>query len=114
MHLEDDLRRALNRQPPPDGFAERVIAEVERNSRIAPLGFTARTRRSGADFYSPAVRWLAAAAAVILVAGGTAQFYEHQRNVAEAKRVEAEIRLALQITSETLARVQAKLEARSR
>jgi hypothetical protein len=54
-------------------------------------------------------RWLAAAAASALLATGGARYYMHQQMLAEAERVEAEVRLALQITSEKLALVQRKV-----
>jgi len=58
---------------------------------------------------SPALRWLAAAAALTLVVGGSVRYYAYQQSVAEAERVKAEIRLALQITSEKIAMVQLRL-----
>jgi hypothetical protein len=54
------------------------------------------------------MRWLAAAAVLAVTAGGAERYYTRQQ-AAEAARVEHEIRIALQITSETLARVQSKI-----
>jgi hypothetical protein len=107
MNLEDDLRQALKRTDAPPDFASRVIARVEREAAQSPRGgrIVAPT---------PVKHWLAAAATLTLVAWGGARYYEHQQNVAEARRVEAEIHLAMQITSEALARVQAKLQEHSR
>lgn len=96
MNLEHDLQRALRRQPGPPDLADRVLARVDGADR----------RRSR----HPAVGWLAAAAAVALVATGGARYYVHQQQLAEAERLKDEIRLALQITSETLAHVQRRVE----
>ena len=110
MNLEDDLRRALKRKDAPPDFANRVIARVESAS---PNPAEARTGRGGRVLtfrHAPITRWLAAAAMLTLVVGGGARYYEYQQNVAEARRIEAEIRLAMQITSEALATVQARLQ----
>ena len=61
-NLDDELRLALTREEPPEGFAERVLARLPREaSNVVEM----RPRRRMA----PA--WLAAAAALVLVAGGT-------------------------------------------
>ena len=95
MNLDDDLRCALKRQPPSPDFADRVLARIARSDLEGG-------RR-------PALRWLAAAAALTLVVGGSVRYYAYQQSVAEAERVKAEIRLALQITSEKIAMVQLRL-----
>jgi hypothetical protein len=92
MNLDDDLRCSLKRQPPSPDFADRVLARIARSD-------LERGRH-------PALRWLAAAAALTLVVGGSVRYYAYQQSVAEAERVNAEIRLALQITSEKIAMVQ--------
>ena len=99
MNIEQELQRALRRQQPPAGFAERVLA------RTGPKPAAAHTAPS------PIHKWLAAAAAVALLASGAARYYEHQQAAAEAERVNQEISLALRITSEKLALVQARVDA---
>ena len=110
MNLEDDLRRALRRKDAPPDFANRVIARVEPASPKQTVGggrlLTFRE--------APITRWFAAAAMLTLVVGGGARYYEYQQNVAEAKRVQAEVMLAMEVTSQALARVQEKLQARAR
>ncbi len=98
MSIEQDLQRALARKPAPPDLADRVMARIE-GGRMAAGGRLGRH-----------VRWLAAAAAVVLLAGGGARYYEQQRQAAEAERVKQEIRVALQITGEVLARAQARLQ----
>jgi hypothetical protein len=85
--LEDELRRALAREAPPDGFAGRVMARTVRG----PVG---------------ARRWLAAAAMVVVAAGAGVAWRQHQGN--EARR---EVMLALRLASAPMHRIQ--LEVRS-
>ena len=99
MNIEHELQRALRRKSAPPDFADRVLARIE-------PGVASSMRRR-----APVRQWLAAAAAAVLVATGAAQYYAHQQTVAEAERVNQEIRMALQITSEKLAHVQRKVEA---
>lgn len=110
MTFEDDLQRALRRRPAPPDLADRVLA------RLAPEPAAARdgqrpapaARIPGRDTMT---RWLAAAAAVTLLAAGSARYYEYRQAAAEAARVQQELQLALQITTETLARVQQRLDS---
>ena len=95
MNLDDELRGVLKRQPPSPNFADRVLARIARGDVEGGR--------------SPVLRWLAAAAALTLVVGGSVRYYAYQQSVAEAERVKAEIRLALQITSEKIAMVQLRL-----
>ena len=99
MNIEQELQRALRRQQPPAGFTERVLARTEPKPAASPTA------------PSPIHKWLAAAAAVALLASGAARYYEQQQAAAEAERVNQEISLALRITSEKLALVQARVDA---
>jgi hypothetical protein len=85
--LEDELRRALAREDPPDGFAERVMARSARG----PSG---------------ARRWLAAAAMVVVVvaAGAAGAWRQHQGN--EAKQ---EMMLALRLASAPVQHIQSEI-----
>ena len=94
MNLDDELRRALRRQPVRGEVVDRVMARI--TSGVPDEG------------RSP-VRFLAAAAAIALAVAGGAGYYQHQRAATEAERVKAEIRLALQITVEKIALVQGRL-----
>lgn len=99
MNIEHELQRALRRKQAPPDFADRVLARIDPK----PAASTAAPSRIR--------HWLAAAAAVTLLATGAARYHEYQQTVAEAERVNQDIRLALQITSEKLALVQAKVDA---
>ena len=100
MNLEHDLRDAFRRKQAPADLADRVLARI--NEEPGP------SRQAG-PASSGVRRWLAAAAVLAIAAGAAGQYYEHQRQAAETARVQEELRIALQITSETLARVQSKL-----
>jgi hypothetical protein len=89
MSFEDDLREALRRREPPAGFAERVLARVER-----PAARRRTTYRVAG--------WAAAAALVI----GCGLEYRQYR---EARRAREETMLALRIAGRELLAAQKKL-----
>lgn len=88
--LEDELRKALAREDPPDGFGRRVLTGARRNVAAMP-------------------RWFAAAAALILIAGGGYGYRWHQGM--EAKR---EVMLAFRIASQKVSHVQAVVRESAR
>ena len=85
MDLENDLSRALRRESPAPGFADRVMARIEREEAAAPR----RTRP---------VWWRAAAASLVLTAtvGGWAAHEYHQYR--QTLRAKEQVLLALRIT----------------
>jgi hypothetical protein len=108
MSLEQDLERALTRKPAPPDLADRILARVASATDGGDGTPPAPARTGGRDVL---MRWLAAAAAVTLLATGSARYYEHRRAAAQAERVQQELRLALQITSEKLSLVQQRLDS---
>ena len=106
MKLEDDLRQVFRRRAAPVDLESRVLARIQRERR--------ETTRALPGFRARSLKWLAAAAALLVMAAGGNKYYEHQQNVAEARRIEGEIRLAMHVTSEALATVQARLSASTR
>jgi hypothetical protein len=100
MNMDRELHDALQRKQAPDDLADRVLARIN--------GGATQPARAGAGA-NPVLRWLAAAAMVALTAGGAGRYYTQQQEAAEATRVQQELRVALQITNDTLARVQSKL-----
>jgi hypothetical protein len=99
MSFDDQLRRALNRQPAPPDFVERVLSRLE--SRGAPPAVQPRRELP--------VRWLTAVAASVMLAIAGGRLYVQRQTAAEAERVQQEIGLALQIAAEKLELVQRKL-----
>ena len=112
MSLDDDLRRAFRRKPVPPHFSDDVLARIAHGDHstdgtVPPERLPSpRTVRRAAS----ARRWLAAAAVLTLMTAAAARYYVHQRTAAAAERVKAEIRVALQITSEKLALAQRKVQ----
>lgn len=100
MNMDQELRDALQRKQAPPDLADRVLARINNGE-----GATASNRGPGSH---GVFRWLAAAAVLAIVAGGAERYYTQQQ-AAEAARVQKEIRIALQITNDTLVRVQSKL-----
>lgn len=105
MNFEHNLRAAFRRKPAPPDLADRVLARLQ-HSDVEPAAIMPPT----APPRLPAVRWLATAAAIGVVAIGGARYYTYQQTVAEAERVQNEVRLALQIAGDKLALVQRKLQ----
>lgn len=100
--LEDELRKALQSEEPPAGFAERVMARTAAAERAKAragwtwLGF----------FQMPALRWAATSAlTVALVAGGVFLRREHQQR-AEGEKAKEQLMLALRIAGSKLQIVQ--------
>jgi hypothetical protein len=103
--LDDALREALRREEPPDGFAERVLARIDRRpeERAAWRGWLA-------GFRAPRLRWATAFAAAALVIGGFE--YRAQRvEQAEGERAKEQVMLALRITGTKLRFAQAKVHS---
>jgi hypothetical protein len=112
MNMDNDLRDALRRKQAPADLADRVLARINEQQaplRAVPSGRSAVADRRGGSVSGQGVRrWLAAAAVLAVAAGGAERYYTQQQ-AAEAARVTEELRIALQITNDTLAVVQSKL-----
>ncbi len=88
--LDEELKRALAREDPSPGFAGRVVGRTRRKAMAMP-------------------RWFAAAAALILVAGG-GYGYRWQQGMA-AKR---DVMQAMRIASAKVSHVQAVVREAAR
>jgi hypothetical protein len=105
--LEEELRSALRRQEPPEGFAERVLAQA-----------SARPVREGrwwlplrALVREPRWRWAAAAlAACLLVAVAVVHQRREQRIKAEGEMAKVQVMRALRIASSKLNMVRRKVQ----
>ena len=100
MNMDQELRDALQRKQAPGDLADRVLARINNGE-----GATASNRGPGS---SGILRWLAAAAVVAIAVGGAERYYTQQQ-ATETARVKEELRVALQITNDTLAHVQSKI-----
>jgi len=108
--FEDELRRALRREEPPDGFAERVMARIQNRDREA-AGVRAAAgpwRRLLAAFRAPRLRWATACAAAVLLVGGL-EYRAQRLERAEGERAGRQVMLALRITGSKLRLAQARV-----
>jgi hypothetical protein len=101
--FEEELREALRREDPPEGFARRVLARVERRERRNSW------LRWPAVFHAPALRWATALAAFALAVG----VYDYRRKAeqAEGERARQEVMQALRITGSKLRLAEAKVKS---
>jgi hypothetical protein len=110
MNMDNELREALRRKQAPADLADRVLALASERPPASRFNTGAATvAKPGTSRI--VMRWLAAAAVLAVTAGGAERYYTRQQRAAETARVQNELRIALQITSETLARVQSKISA---
>lgn len=97
--FDDDLKKALRRVEPPEGFAERVLARASLDAR--PRQTLASRLR--ALFVPRTVRWAAAMAVVCLViVVGALRYREVQKERRQGEIASAQAKLALQIASSKL------------
>jgi hypothetical protein len=94
--FDDELRSALSRREPPDGFAERVMARLpgaKRRHNWLPRS------------------WMPAAAAVLIAVFGTGswEYTRVRQERLEAERAKAELIEALELTSVKLQATRTKL-----
>ncbi len=97
--LDDELKSALRRVEPPEGFAERVLARArqEENSR-ATVGQWLK-----ALFRIPAVRWaLAFGLGCFLTVFAVQRYREHRQARLQGEIAGTQAKIALQIASAKL------------
>lgn len=94
--IDEQLKRALRRCEPPEGFADRVVARVEREAPQA-------TWRSAWTLWRwPSLRWAVVAALVAVAATGIVYQLRERREEAEALAAKQQVMLALRITGSKL------------
>lgn len=99
--LEEELRRALTRKEPPEGFADRVLAAARAHT-------AARERRL--PWWRRSRLVPAAAVCLLLLAGGIALDRHRRREVlARGEAASQQVITALRITAAKLQMVQARV-----
>lgn len=106
MTSENDLREALKRQEPPEGFTERTLARLRADVENSAASSPPRAR-DPRPTRAPA--WAAAGvAATLAIAAGAVQIVNHQHD-ADARRAAEQLTLALRVTSDTLRGVETRV-----
>jgi hypothetical protein len=101
--LEDELRNAMRREQPPEGFAERVLVATKETKQRA--GFSIFAWRG--------LRWaLAGAMCLVLAAAGIE--YRKAQEQARGEAAKTQLMLALRITGNKLQFAQAKVQHSAR
>ena len=98
-HLENELRNALRREEPPEGFAERVLAQATETKQISPINVFAR-----AGF-----RWALAGALCLLLAVAGVEYWQRKQEKAQGEAAKAQLMLALRITANKLQLAQERI-----
>ena len=102
--IDEQLKRALRRCEPPEGFADRVLAQVQEEPPT--------TRRSiWALWRMPSLRWAAVAALVAIAATGIGYQIHERQEEAEARAAKQQVMLALRITGSKLRVAKQKVKA---
>ncbi len=97
--LENELRKALERREPPDGFAERVMAQLE----PAPTPKPGWREALVPLVRVPGLRWAAAGAvACLLLTLGALHYRRVQQERAAGEAAKAQVMQALRIASSKL------------
>ena len=114
-HFEDELKDALRRQKPPDGFAARVLARVaEQDSRPAKRTWRDSWLNIFAQPFAPAnlLHWatVAAVAASLVVGGVHYRNVQVQRERAQGEAAKARLLLALRIAGSKLQLAKARVD----
>jgi hypothetical protein len=98
--LEDELRNAMRREEPPEGFVERTLARASAPRQNAWIGIFARQ----------GVRWALAGALCLVLAVAGIEFKRAQVERARGEAAKAQLMLALRITADKLQLAQEKAQ----
>jgi hypothetical protein len=99
-HLEYELRHAMKREEPPEGFAERILVRAVETRQISWISI----------FLRPSLRWaLAGAMCLLLVAAGV-EYRQEKLEQARGEAAKAQLMLALRITADKLQLAHVKVQ----
>jgi hypothetical protein len=98
--LENELRNAMKREEPPEGFAERVLARAAGTKQISRTNILMR----------PAFRWASAGAMCVLLAVAGMEYRHAKQEQARGEAAKAQLMLALRITADKLQLAQEKVQ----
>jgi hypothetical protein len=101
MNLEHELKQALKRKNPPQGFEDKVLKKIASRETVeSPVAASPWARRA-----------LALAASLVIVFGGAYYLSQQERQQQlQTERAARDVVLALQIASEKVSAVQVKVQ----
>jgi len=102
--LEEELRNAMRREEPPEGFAGRVLAQVQETKQSAWTGIFALRN----------LRWALAGAMCLALAVAGIEYKRAQDEHARGEAAKQQLMLALRITADKLQLAQEKVQQHSR
>jgi hypothetical protein len=105
--MRDQLRDALKRVEPPQGFAERVLEQVRLKADLVRLKADTTERARTSRQASPFTRWAVAATLIIAVSGGAWYGLEMRRREGEEAR--RQVLMSLNIAGSKLRTVQMQI-----
>ena len=98
--LEEELQKALRREEPPEGFAERVIAAAAERKQSAWKRL----------FAWPGLRWALAGAMCLMLTVAGIEYKRVLDEQARGEAAKAQLMLALRITADKLQFAQEKVQ----
>jgi hypothetical protein len=101
--LEEELRNAMRREEPPEGFAGRVLARVQEPKQSAWTGF----------FASSTLRWVLTGVMCLALAVAGIEYKRAQDERARGEAAKQQLMLALRITADKLQLAQEKVQQHS-
>ncbi len=105
-HLEEELRKALQRKEAPSGFADRLSRRIE----AGELTSESRWRRQRTGWSLPRMGWLGAAAMICLMIGlGILQYRSYRTRMTEGAYARDQLLLALQIAGDKVSLAQRRV-----
>jgi hypothetical protein len=110
--FDDELKNALRRQEPPDGFADRVLARAaEQSSRQIRRTWRDSWLRAFAQPLAPAnlIRWAAVVVVAVALTAGGVHYRNLQRERAQGEAAKARLLLALRIAGSKLQLAKARV-----
>ena len=94
--FDEELREALKRVEPPEGFTGRVLARVAKER-----GKTTWLERFRRSLPAPGMRWMAVAAVMLAIVAGLEYQREADRR-ARGEQAKEQVMLALKITAQQI------------
>jgi hypothetical protein len=106
--IDDELKNALRRHHPPEGFADRVLARAAQESSTPP---EAPTRNAWVNIFTqPLLRWTAASAVCMVLVVCGIHYRNVQRERAAGEAAKERLILALRIAGSKLHLAQTKIQ----